>query len=154
MPYAGFWRRLVAYVADLTLLALVYAVMFVMPIEPRIEPYAFAGGFYALVVAWLYFAGMESSKEQATLGKMLMGIRVADLEGRRIGFLRATGRHFAKILSALTFYAGFIMAALTERRQGLHDKLAGTVVLRGPAQESTEAASAPSLAERSRRPRA
>jgi uncharacterized RDD family membrane protein YckC len=132
--YAGFWRRFVACAADLLLLALIYVLMSAMPLEPEARPHVLTGGLYAVIVAWLYFAGMESSTEQATLGKMLMGIRVADSEGERIGFCRATGRHFAKIISALIFYAGFIMIGMTERKQGLHDRLAGTVVLRGRAQ--------------------
>lgn len=139
MRYAGFWRRFVACAADLLLLALIYILMFVIPFEPEPAPHALAAGLYAVIVAWLYFAGMESSTEQATLGKMLMGIRVADGSGGRIGFLRATGRHFAKIISALVLYGGFIMIGLTERKRGLHDRLAGTFVLRGRALEGSEA---------------
>jgi uncharacterized RDD family membrane protein YckC len=138
--YAGFWRRFVACAADLLLLALIYVLMSAMPLEPEPRPHVLAGGLYAVIVAWLYFAGMESSTEQATLGKMLMGIRVADSEGERIGFPRATGRHFAKIISALIFYAGFIMIGMTERKQGLHDRLAGTVLLQGRAQMGRQAA--------------
>ncbi len=82
------------------------------------------------VAAWLYFALMESSSRQATLGKMLVGIMVTDLDGGRISFGRATGRHFAMILSALTCYIGFVMAAFTERKQALHDMIAGTLVVR------------------------
>ena len=64
------------------------------------------------VIGWLYYAGMESSARQATLGKGLLGLRVTDLDGDRISFLRATGRHFAKILSALILFIGFIMVGL------------------------------------------
>lgn len=140
MRYAGLWRRFVACAADLLLLALIYVLTFVIPFEPEPTPHALVAGLYALIVAWLYFAGMESSTEQATLGKMLMGIRVADGSGGRIGFVRPTGRHFAKIISALILYGGFIMIGLTARKQGLHDRLAGTFVLRGRALEGSEAA--------------
>jgi uncharacterized RDD family membrane protein YckC len=73
---------------------------------------------------------MESSSYQATLGKMIFGMKVTDLYGNRISFARATGRHFAKILSGMILGIGFIMVAFTERKQGLHDLLAGTLVRR------------------------
>ena len=80
--------------------------------------------------SWLYCALMESSSYQATLGKMIFGMKVTDLCGNRISFARATGRHFAKILSGLILCIGFIMVGLSERKQGLHDLLAGTLVRR------------------------
>jgi uncharacterized RDD family membrane protein YckC len=76
---------------------------------------------------------MESSARQATLGKMALGIVVTDLDGNRIGFGRATGRYFAKILSALILLIGFIMAAFTQKKQGLHDIIAGTLVVKKAA---------------------
>ena len=79
-------------------------------------------------VNWLYEALMESSSHQATLGKMIFGLKVTDLEGNRISFARATGRHFAKYASAMILGIGFIMAGFTERKQALHDMLAGTLV--------------------------
>jgi uncharacterized RDD family membrane protein YckC len=69
------------------------------------------------IVSWLYYALMESSAKQATVGKMALGILVTDLEGSRIGFGRATGRYFAKILPALILGIGFLMAAFTQRKQ-------------------------------------
>jgi uncharacterized RDD family membrane protein YckC len=73
---------------------------------------------------------MESSSYQATLGKMVCGMKVTDLSGNRISFERATGRHFAKYLSGLILCIGYIMVGFTERKQGLHDLLAGTLVFR------------------------
>jgi uncharacterized RDD family membrane protein YckC len=72
---------------------------------------------------------MESSTSQATIGKMLMGIKVTDMNGHRISFARASGRFFGKALSKLIVYIGFIMAAFTEKKQGLHDILAKTLVI-------------------------
>jgi uncharacterized RDD family membrane protein YckC len=83
-----------------------------------------------LTLAWLYFAKLESGPARATYGKRVMGLRVTDLAGERIGFGRATGRFFGKFVSGLTFYIGFIMAAFTERKQALHDMIAGTLVVR------------------------
>lgn len=85
---------------------------------------------FSIMAGWLYAAGMESSSYQATLGKMALGLKVTDLRCNRISFARATGRHFAKWLSALILMIGFIMVAFTERKQGLHDMLAGTLVVK------------------------
>jgi uncharacterized RDD family membrane protein YckC len=85
---------------------------------------------FSTLVNWIYEAALESSSYQATLGKMALGLKVTDLEGRRISFARATGRHFAKILSGLMFFIGFIMAGFTQRKQALHDMIAGTLVVR------------------------
>lgn len=72
----------------------------------------------------------ESSPKQATLGKQALGIYVTDLDGNQITFLKATLRYFAKILSTLILFIGYIMVAFTEKRQGLHDMIAGTLVLK------------------------
>ena len=82
------------------------------------------------LAVWLYEALMTSSSKQGTLGKMAFRMKVTDLNGRRISFGRATGRFFAKILSGI-LYIGYIMAGFTERKQALHDMIAGTLVVRG-----------------------
>ena len=89
-------------------------------------------GLAVLVIfgSWLYEAFMLSSQYQATLGKMIFGMKVTDLYGNRISFARATGRHFAKWLSGMILGIGYIMVGFTERKQGLHDMLAGTLVRR------------------------
>ena len=79
---------------------------------------------------WIYYAGMESSANQGTLGKMAVGIKVTDLNGERISFARATGRYFSKIISALIIAIGFIMVAFTSKKQGLHDMIAETLVIK------------------------
>ena len=61
---------------------------------------------------------------------MILGMKVTDLYGNRISFARATGRHFAKFISGLMLGFGFLMVAFTERKQGLHDIVAGTLVRR------------------------
>jgi uncharacterized RDD family membrane protein YckC len=78
---------------------------------------------------WLYEALMVSSSKQATLGKLLLGIVVTDLAGNRVSFARASGRYFGKILSQMVLYIGFLMAAFTEKKQALHDMIAGCLVL-------------------------
>ena len=61
---------------------------------------------------------------------MALGIKVTDLNGRRIGFGKASGRFFGRILSMAIFFIGCIMIAFTEKKQGLHDKMAGCLVVK------------------------
>jgi uncharacterized RDD family membrane protein YckC len=95
----------------------------------------------------LYLVLMETSPLEGTLGKRLLGIRVADLNGRRLTLGRATARHLARWLAAGMWQAGFLMAAFTARKQRFHDILAGTVVLartyRGGGLHEAELAPAP-----------
>lgn len=129
MRYAGFWIRFCAAVLD----ALVFLPLgaFIGALEANAIFSAWS--LFSWIVGWLYFALMESSGWQATLGKRVCGLRVTDLEGNRISFGRASGRYFAKILSWITLYIGYLMIAFTEKKQGLHDILAGTLVLYGKA---------------------
>lgn len=120
--YAGFWKRFVAYLIDGIILGIVAAILNASMDEAM-------AGTVGAIIGWLYFAGMESSSRQATIGKSVLGIYVTDLNGNRISFLRATGRYLGKILSALILMIGYIMAAFTARKQALHDMLAGTLVL-------------------------
>jgi uncharacterized RDD family membrane protein YckC len=141
--YAGFWRRFAAWILDGLLLSLV-TLPFTLQFDGGAAAEAArasATGTISTVVGWLYFALMESSVKQATVGKMALGIIVTDLDGRRIGFGRATGRYFAKILSALTIGIGFLMAGFTERKQALHDMVASCLVIRGVAPSQARVAS-------------
>jgi uncharacterized RDD family membrane protein YckC len=72
---------------------------------------------------------MISSEWQATVGKRAMSIVVTGIDGGRISFGRATGRHFAKYVSAFIIGIGFIMAAFTAKKQALHDMMAETLVI-------------------------
>ncbi len=143
MVYAGFWARVGARVIDgvITYLAILFVMLLAVLLTGGMD--AFSGEqlhseppplfgvlvFAALLIGpWLYFALMESSSWQATLGKRALGMRVTDLHGQRISFAQATGRYFATILCYLTLYIGFLMAAFTHRKQALHDMVASTVV--------------------------
>lgn len=146
---AGFLRRWAALFLDSLILACAfYAVFFVL-----ILVFGVAGGFDALrgidteepppwlvaaylgmyliyfAIAGLYYALMESSAAQASVGKMALGIKVVDRDGRRLSFPHALGRWCAAALSYLTLYIGFLMAAFTQRKQALHDIVAGTFVV-------------------------
>lgn len=82
------------------------------------------------ITSWLYRAVMECSPRQATLGKMLLKIQVTDCAGHRVSFGRATARHFSKIISTMLLLIGFLMVAWTKKKQALHDKIAGCLVVR------------------------
>ncbi|MEK5063321.1 RDD family protein [Cytobacillus sp. FSL R5-0596] len=102
------------------------------------EAIAFIGTYFGvlgvtflfnLIVAVAYFAGMHASPWQGTVGKKLLGLKVTDLNGDHISFWRAVGRYFAMAITGI-FIIGFIIAAFTEKKQALHDLIAGTVVLK------------------------
>ena len=137
--YGGFWVRAGAYLLDALIIGLpqvlaqtVISPETMVPREPGdpMPPAEVAWFLVNVVVGWLYWAGMHSSQYQATLGKLVFGLRVVDYDGERISFLRATGRHFATILSAMILMIGYIMVAFTRRRQALHDLIAQTLVVR------------------------
>jgi uncharacterized RDD family membrane protein YckC len=146
MPYGGFWRRLLAYIIDAIILGIVIGAidsiaMAILRSGSGASAGATAGSsIFAIVVAWLYFALMESSSYQATIGKLALGMRVTDVNGQRISFARATGRWFAKILSSIILYIGFLMIAFTPQKRGLHDYVAGTLVYKASALQSAAAA--------------
>ncbi len=134
--YAGFWRRFAAYWIDWFIffsIELFIAAARGIPLAARqsMDPEEVAKGLLlSLFIGWLYAAILESSRWQATVGKRAMDIYVTDLQGRRIGFAKASARFFGKLVSALILGIGFIMIAFTERKQGLHDQLAGCLVVR------------------------
>jgi uncharacterized RDD family membrane protein YckC len=121
--YAGFWKRFAAAFIDGIILGIFQRIFKAIVNSPPIIM------IVAVVVAWLYGALMESSPKQATLGKQAVGIIVTDLDGKQISFLRATGRYFAKYLSMIILFIGYIMAGFTEKKQALHDMVAGTLVI-------------------------
>ena len=141
--YAGFWLRFVAFIIDMVVIGVVtwpLAAFFNfgfhhVPLgRPHVMfPFFFGGMFLGPIrffLGWFYWAGMESSSYQATLGKMALGLKVTDMSGSRISFARASGRYFAKILSWMTLTVGFMMAGFTQRKQALEDILAGTLVVK------------------------
>ena len=136
MNYAGFWKRVAAFIIDyiialLVLFVLSFVLGSIMAVQETDDPAVFVGAVYILEVIywWIYFAVMESSPTQGTLGKMAIGIKVTDLEGSRISFGRASGRHFGKLISGLILQMGFVMVAFTKKKQGLHDRMASCLVV-------------------------
>ncbi len=141
VQYAGFGSRLIAHCFDIAILVVV--LLFVSGL--LVIPDAF--GWYSydkffnssvtlvfhttlITTGWMYYVLYETSMYQATPGKWIMNLKVTDINRDKIGFVKATGRHFGKILSGVILLVGFIMAAFTENGQALHDRLAGCLVVK------------------------
>ncbi len=136
---AGFWLRAVAGIIDaFILIALYFVVCFSTGLLGAMafgQEFVTTNGaslvtMWQIVLPWLYFSIMESSEMQATFGKKLLGLKVTDMSLCRISFGCATGRFFGKLLSLLLGGIGFIMIAFTPRRQGLHDVITNTNIIR------------------------
>jgi uncharacterized RDD family membrane protein YckC len=150
--YAGFWKRLVAIIIDGLILGVAQVFIFV-PIlgalgfglfksgadysNPEEAAGMMAGVMAAMGAAYilsfilqvLYFTFMESSKFQASLGKMALGIIVTDMNGAKLDFTKALVRNLCRIISYLILAIGYIIAAFTPKKQALHDIIAGTLVV-------------------------
>jgi uncharacterized RDD family membrane protein YckC len=140
--YGGFWLRFCAVFLDglilgfgcgipMVIILAVFSPQWLQSQDPT-QQLAVQGiiNLVSIVANWLYFTLQESSAAQATLGKRAMGLIVTDMNGQRITFGKASGRFFGKIVSGLICYVGFIMAGFTEKKQALHDMMAGTLVVR------------------------
>jgi uncharacterized RDD family membrane protein YckC len=143
--FAGFWLRAFAYLFDTVLISLffgliasLYPATFIkypdaastsLTSLPQLTPIAFA---ITITATWFYYTMFEASVWQATPGKRVLRLYVADLDGKRVTFARAAARNFAKLISSLTFLVGYLVAGFTEKKQALHDILAGCLVLRRP----------------------
>jgi uncharacterized RDD family membrane protein YckC len=121
IAFAGFGTRFVAWLIDIIVILVAGGIVSVFTFG--------AGTVLFLVGPWMYEAFMLSSEWQATVGKRAMSIVVTGIDGNRISFARATGRHFAKILSTFILCIGYVMAAFTAKKQALHDLLAETLVV-------------------------
>jgi len=153
--YAGFWLRLVAVIIDGIIIGVAQSFI-IVPLLAAVglsfasgaenmdfsDPeqiagmiagiMALAGGYWLLAtcIQILYFTFMESSKNQATVGKMALGLIVTDINGGKLDFSKALVRNLCKIISNLTLLIGYIMAGFTEKRQALHDMIASTLVVK------------------------
>ncbi|MCH2454983.1 MAG: RDD family protein [Idiomarina sp.] len=145
--HGGFWLRLAAAIIDtiITQIGLmiiggvfgIFVGIFMGAAGSSVADIEIvAGGIgYAIGIIgqWLYFTIFEISGWMATPGKKILGLQVTDLNGQQIGFGRANGRYWGKIVSALILMIGFIMIAFTDKKQGLHDIMAGTLVIKKPS---------------------
>ena len=144
--YAGFFRRVAAFLIDAIimttigvvgggLIGLLYALSLIIATAGNVAPSSIGieagvlGVIWGVVADWLYSTIMESSSKQATLGKMVLNIIVTNYNLSKISFAQANARYWGKFVSTFIFCSGFLMAALTEKKQALHDQLAGTLVI-------------------------
>jgi uncharacterized RDD family membrane protein YckC len=155
--YAGFWIRFAASILDGIIISIPLTVIFLGvfflvlsksgSLDVLSDPNAMEGSLssqqlatifvtygililISIIVPIFYYAGMHASKWQATIGKKLLKLKVTDLQGNRISFWRGLGRYLAMVFISSIFYIGYIIAAFTEKKQSLHDLIAGTVVIK------------------------
>jgi uncharacterized RDD family membrane protein YckC len=137
MVYAEFMPRLGALILDsifillitwIPLLGIGFVMVLLLGPEPGMNAMSIIANLYAFVAQAAYYVILETSVKQATWGKQIVGIKVTDLNGRRITVGRALGRYFAKILSGCTII-GWFLPLFTEKKQALHDIVAGTLVI-------------------------
>ncbi len=141
--YAGFWLRAFAFAIDTFILSFFFAIiatayptqLIIFP-DPNSQsllalPRVTLAGFILLfVIMWAYYVFFETSSWQATPGKRVFRLYVTDLAGEKITLRRSSIRYFGRKISELTFLVGYIIAGFTEKKQALHDILAGCLVMR------------------------
>lgn len=156
--YAGFWLRFVAYIIDYIILYVISGFVIVpllaavgisfgaatggfsdfsqmtegdmIAVATAFVTAIFAGSIITLVINVLYYTLMESSKYQATVGKIALGLKVTDMNGNKLDFVKALIRQIGKFVSGIILMIGYIMAGFTEKKQALHDMIAGTLVVK------------------------
>lgn len=127
--YAGFWKRLLAYIVDFFVMLPVFAI-FGFIIGALIGPIDDGSSrLLAILMVWPYYAFSESSSWQGTVGKKVLGLKVTDMNGNSITFGKASVRFLSKIISGLILGIGYFMAAFTARKQALHDIIADCLVV-------------------------
>ncbi len=153
--YASFGSRLGAWIIDIIIIGVLQAIV-ITPIMAMLglgiasqvdgsgefteeQALGMVGAMMAAVssaiivtyaISILYYAIMESSKAQASLGKMAVGIKVTDMDGQRISFGKGLLRSIGKIISGMILLIGYLMAAFTDKKQALHDMIASTLVVK------------------------
>ena len=121
--YGSFWERFAAAFLDGIILMVPSLIMtFTLGETPS--------SLLEIVIGWLYEALQESGPSQATIGKKALGLKVTNLEGQSISFAQASGRHFGKYISMLILFIGYFMMLWSDKKQTLHDTMAGTLVVK------------------------
>ncbi len=123
MEYMGFWIRFGAAIIDIIIVWLFFGVLSSLAYILPVSIILLVG---PLLYYWL-FTGLRGQ----TLGKMLVGIKVVDVQGNRPGLTSAALREIlGKLVSAIVFYLGFFWIAWDRQKQGWHDKIAITYVVK------------------------
>lgn len=120
--YASVWKRFFAFVIDAVIFLILFWILSQIMSNASVS-------LVLLVMIWLYYALLESSPLQASIGKMIVGIKVVDRKGRRLSFWHATERIFSKLVTNITFYFGFFIAAFDKKKRTLHDRISRSAVI-------------------------
>lgn len=120
--YASIWKRFFAFLIDAAVFVLLFWIL-----AKTMDNVSLS--VVLLVLIWLYYALLESSPAQASLGKIIMGIKVVDRRGRKLTFWQATERILSKLITHITFYFGFFIAAFDRKKQALHDRISHSAVI-------------------------
>ncbi|WP_025724177.1 RDD family protein [Paenibacillus polymyxa] len=138
--YGGFWIRTAAFAMDFIIVTVlvfligggVSSILFLLGIEETafVHMFAMLGPLILwLVMPWLYCVLWETSKVKATPGKLVFSLIVVDKEGKRLGFMHASGRYWIKAISFMFVHIIYIVVAFTAKKQGVHDLCTNTFVV-------------------------
>src|SRR5438128_172787 len=123
--YAGFWIRFLAAVLDTIIIWVpVILIYFALLFATGVKSLVYIINLAAIVLV-IYMEGIKGG----TPGKLILGLRVVNDEKKYIGIPKAILRYISKILSAITIFIGYLMIGWTQKKQGLHDKIAKTYVV-------------------------
>lgn len=133
--YAGFWKRLLATLIDTTLLLLIiWPIMIGIYGEAYLESESAIMGAWDFLISYIFPAFLTVTFwvcKSATPGKMITKIKIIDAEsGLKPSIGQCLGRYLGYYISILPLFLGIIWVALDKKKQGWHDKLAGTIVVK------------------------
>ena len=129
---AGFWQRFVAFFIDGIILSIIFVIILVtiafQGLETTVSFFTYFEGLVGAIPT-AYFVGFWAWRGQ-TPGKMLLGIKIVTGDGGSINLGRAILHYFGYFVSAIILFFGFFMITWDSKKQGLHDKIAGTYVIK------------------------
>ena len=141
--YAGFWRRFGALIIDMLLMIpVIYLPLILIYGKDYWLGDAMILGFWDVLLSYILpFVGTIWfwRRYLGTPGKMATKLEIVDAQtGNSMSTGQAVGRYFAYIISMVPFCAGFLWVGIDKRKQGWHDKLAGTLVLHKTSKEPVQ----------------
>jgi uncharacterized RDD family membrane protein YckC len=131
VEYGGFWIRLLAYLIDGFIVS-IFTTIFLLQTESA------EALFWFPIIVWIAYEAGFVAASGATPGKHLLGLRVLQANGEPAGLGTGLLRIFGYWVNGLTFGIGFLMVAFTAEKRGLHDNIAGTIVVRVRKQQTVE----------------
>ena len=140
MVFNGIWgvamfgRRLIAYIIDCGVLGVVYYFLNKYILDSQTFAIQFG---VCNIIALFYFSMLESSPRQATIGKSILKLKVCDMYGNRLPFIRALIRNLVRYVNMFIFAIGYLPILFTKKQQGIHDMVARSLVV-GEAESENE----------------